>query len=920
MGRAIFYCVQCSKRVSDTDLENLKAFRVGDRILCKACAPDSVKSQTTKKTPTASTSTRTKSAGTSVTMKSVSAPIPATPPAEAPAGRSKMLLIGGGAAAAVLIAIVLFFVFRSAPAPAKPPVDVPDTSSGGVKPPTTTDQKPVDPKEAASKADLEKAREFSKTHPDDLPGRLKEYNELVWRWEGTDVARESAKEAAVVKALIMDKVGGWMAELEQAIKPMLDAKQFHAAVKKIEELKPTHDLPEWRLAAEKRASELYVLGRRMAEESDAKKLDEKTPLIPEGKDKPAAKALSEEGKGYQAKWDSAAARATARDFAGAALEVEQALPGLKEADLKAEAEDDLALFRQAGAVAKASLDYLRQRPRGGGLSVGYRDAGGAVKRAGGAVLQIDAERVELRAGKGSVFIDWADVTSSTLAEIARQGKFDPRTLAALCLVEGEAEAAREYKAELGAKWWAYAEGARAKLPKADPAERSAREVYAAAEKSYRTMDTRGAAIDGYRSLRNDYGATALVKLYAERIFRRSDAGREYYWAPADFAAEGTLKLAKSGKLESVKDSDDRDTLLNFAELDFAALAGQTYRCWILVGACCEETFLFYYQGSELTDTDPKTKKKLACEPGTNYAVSVKHGIRNLKKLHDDHKPKGAKVHPKTAARWEWVEITLPKYAGPGGKKLRFMTNQAGFSIGGAVVSATRKAPPAEAEIKELEKARSLDDPPMPVDPDLVAWWTFDEGGGDQAIDLSGKGHLGKLVGDAKWTEGRIGGAVQVAGNRSGIEVADAEDLRVTGDLTLAIWVRKAAEVGDWVCILGRGTPAQRNFGIWLEAKSKKYMFQQFGGADINVYGQKLVETGQWVHLAVTIEGDMIRVFHNGAPDGQQARTGKPWAGPAPLGIGYAMQHTALTGAVDDVRIYRRALSADEIKAVYDLGK
>jgi len=209
---------------------------------------------------------------------------------------------------------------------------------------------------------------------------------------------------------------------------------------------------------------------------------------------------------------------------------------------------------------------------------------------------------------------------------------------------------------------------------------------------------------------------------------------------------------------------------------------------------------------------------------------------------------------------------------------------------------------------------------MPVDPDLVAWWSLDEGGGDQVVDLSGKGHGGKFVGDVKWVEGKLGGAIQVAGNKSGIEVADTEDLRIAGDMTLTIWVRKTAEVGDWVCILGRGTVEQRNYGIWLEAKTQKWMFQQYGGANINVYGQKLVEVGQWVHLAVTTEGDTVRVFFNGVQDGQQQRPGKPWVGPATLGIGYAMYHTALTGAVDDVRVYRRALSADEVKSLYDLGK
>ena len=351
-------------------------------------------------------------------------------------------------------------------------------------------------------------------------------------------------------------------------------------------------------------------------------------------------------------------------------------------------------------------------------------------------------------------------------------------------------------------------------------------------------------------------------------------------------------------------------------VDFAALPGQTYRCWIWVGACCEETFLFYYQGSEVSDVDPKTKKKISVEPGSSAAVPVKHSIRNLKKTHEDHRPKGAKAQPKTAARWEWVEVALPKYASPGGKKLRFMTNQAGFSIGGAIVSAVRKGAPLESEIKDLEKVRTLDEPPLPADPDLVGWWTLDEGFGSTVNDFTGKGHVGKITGDVKWCEGKIGGALRVNGGFSGIEIADAEDLRIPGDLTMALWLRKDAEVPDWVCVMGRGLRDDRNYGLWVQPTTRRYMYQQLG-AKIDVYGQKLIEVGKWTHLAVTIEQDLIRLYFNGAFDGQAKRSGRPWADAAPLGLGYAMYHTGFKGALDDVRLYRRALTGDEVRALYE---
>jgi hypothetical protein len=913
MGKAIYYCVQCSKRVSDSDIESGKGFRVGDRILCADCAPADVKTVTSKRLPAVP---RPKPGSTSAMPK---VPHPEAPP---PPPRNRMLVVGGGVLVVLLVMVVLVVLLTR-----EHPADRPSANSDRPAPSesgsaSTPKQQASVSREDSARGDLAKARAFAAAHPDDLSARLKEFNDLVWKWEGTDAGREAAREAAAVKAIIQEKVNGWMAEVEEKIADLLKSKQYAAASKKVEELKPSHDLPEWRLAAEKRASELYVLGRKLAEEEDAKK---KAGDPRPGEDTPAVKPLSEEGKGQLARWEAAAAKATARDYAGAIADLERSLPGLKETDVKSEAEGDAALLRKVAALVDESIGALRQRPRGGLLTLQLRDASGAPKRVSGAILQADAERVELRVGRDSVFADWSEVASTTLTDLAQKKPFDPRALAALCLLEGDAEAARAFQVEFPPKWWTYAEGARARLPKPDPAERSARNQYCAAENEYRSMETRAAAIERYRSLRADFAATSLVKAYSERIVRRSDAGKEYYVSPVDFHSEGSLRLAKSGKLESVKDSDDKDTLLNFAELEFAALPGQSYRCWIWVAACCEETFLFYYQGSELSEVEPKTKKKIAVEPGSGFAVPVKHSIRNLKKTHLDHKPKGAAQHPKTAARWEWIEVPLPKYASPGAKKLRFMTNQAGFSIGGALVSATRKAPPSEADIKDLDNARKLDDPPMPVDPDLVGWWSFDEGAGGVVADLSGKGHAGKFVGDAKWGEGKIGSGLHIEGLKSGVEVADAEDLRIPGDLTMALWVRKAAEPKDWVCIMGRGTWERRNYGLWLDSRAPRYMWQQYdaqGGkvSDINVYGKKTVEVGKWVHLAATIERDLIKVYLDGELDNQGRRPAAPWAEAAPLGIGFAMGHSALKGDLDDVRLYRRALTADEIRAVYCMGR
>lgn len=900
MGRAITYCVQCSKRVSDTDLETGKAYRIGDRILCKACAPDQTKTPPTKKTP------RPREHGTSVTLKTQPQPAPVAPAAPVDPRRKNLILIGGAAGAAAILLLVLILVLTrsgSPPAVSLPP-EPPTPPPGHAVP-------PADSKASASRADLEKARSFAKAHPDDPAASMKEFNEIVWKWEGTEAAAEAAKEAAAIKAGVLEKVKGWMAEAEAQIKDLREKGELRAAARKLEALKPSRDLLEWRQALEKRASELFVEAVKAEERRSA---EEERPAAATPS-KPVEKAVSEEAKAYPSKWEAAVGRATARDYAGAVAELERLAAAAKDEDVRAEATRDAAELKTLTAFLKTTMDALKKKPRGGSLSLHARTASGETKKLGGLILQIDSERVELQGAKGSVFVEWEDVASSTAAEAAPPSKSEAPFLAQLCLLEGEVEAARTYPAEIAPKWWAFGGRARSLLPKADPGEKSAREVYYSAERAFRSMETRVAAIEGYKTLRTDFGATSLVKAYAERIARRTELGKEYYFAPADFHEEGTFRLSKAGKLESVKDSDDPDTLRNVAELEFAALAGVGYRCWLWVGACCEETFLFYMQGTEVMDTDPRTRKKIPCEPGSNVASPVKHSIRQLKKTHAEHKPKGAKEHPKTAARWEWIEVPLPKYAAAGGKKLRFMTNQAGFSIGGAVVSSTRKAAPVEAELKDLEKDREVVEA-LPVDADLVAWWPLDGGG----LDATGKGHDAKVVGAVQWAEGKFGGAARFTAPGPTLRVEDAEDLRFSGDVTLALWMRKEGETGDWSCLLGKGEKQQRNYCLWLEASTRQILFQQYGDAAVGLKSQAAVPDGAWTHVAATVEGAKATLYINGVKDGEQARKGAASVVNFPIGMGWACEHGTFLGLLDDVRIYRRALSAGEIRALADLPR
>lgn len=142
-------------------------------------------------------------------------------------------------------------------------------------------------------------------------------------------------------------------------------------------------------------------------------------------------------------------------------------------------------------------------------------------------------------------------------------------------------------------------------------------------------------------------------------------------------------------LRSSDYTDPFDTLLNYAEFSFKASAGRKYRCWIYVGGCCGQTLQAWYQATDLTVREPAGKGELvAVEPGGQVALPVKTLIRGL-----DRACGGSCMDGKPS-RWGWLELNLPEYGTAGLKKVRLLTNRKGFAVAGAVVSATRKKPPA----------------------------------------------------------------------------------------------------------------------------------------------------------------------------------------------------------------------------------
>jgi len=100
---------------------------------------------------------------------------------------------------------------------------------------------------------------------------------------------------------------------------------------------------------------------------------------------------------------------------------------------------------------------------------------------------------------------------------------------------------------------------------------------------------------------------------------------------------------------------------------------------------------------------------------------------------------------------------------------------------------------------------------------LVGHWRLDEGAGTVAVDSSGNGHNGELLGNPQWVEGVHGGALQFAGNPDKVDVPYSEQLNPDGEFSASVWASvDAGGSGHRSPITSRDDYPQRGYIIYCE--------------------------------------------------------------------------------------------------------
>ncbi|WP_052436196.1 LamG domain-containing protein [Georgenia sp. SUBG003] len=196
-------------------------------------------------------------------------------------------------------------------------------------------------------------------------------------------------------------------------------------------------------------------------------------------------------------------------------------------------------------------------------------------------------------------------------------------------------------------------------------------------------------------------------------------------------------------------------------------------------------------------------------------------------------------------------------------------------------------------------------------------WLLDEGAGTTAADSSGLGNHGRAQGTVAWGPGRTGSSLVLDGSSGYVQVPDSGSLDVSGAMTVAAWVRPQALATQYV--VKKATNGTRD-GFELSLSSSGAGFfrlnEDTAGDRYRVNATSAHTLGAWVHLAGTYDGTTMRFYVNGVQQGSVAGPSSVAVNSLPLGIGAEPGgYRKLRGGLDEVHLYDRALTAEEITAL-----
>lgn len=208
---------------------------------------------------------------------------------------------------------------------------------------------------------------------------------------------------------------------------------------------------------------------------------------------------------------------------------------------------------------------------------------------------------------------------------------------------------------------------------------------------------------------------------------------------------------------------------------------------------------------------------------------------------------------------------------------------------------------------------------------LAGYWKLDDGSGTSATDASTNGSTGTLTNGPTWTTGQIGGAVSFDGTDDYIIETGTTQYKFTSSFAFGGWFKSTAnEDNRPVAGFDSGSSDRYNLVIDNSGVESLGCNVRLTGGLISATLTTTVVTNSWYHLYCSYDDSLkvVTLYANGAKvatssTGSGSLTDRGF-GLQKFAIGRSngSSYTYWTGIIDEVHLYNRALSSEEIAKLY----
>lgn len=206
---------------------------------------------------------------------------------------------------------------------------------------------------------------------------------------------------------------------------------------------------------------------------------------------------------------------------------------------------------------------------------------------------------------------------------------------------------------------------------------------------------------------------------------------------------------------------------------------------------------------------------------------------------------------------------------------------------------------------------------------LMGYWSFDEGTGDTAIDVSGNGNNGDIRGPTRTENGAINKGLKFSGKRDTVVIDENNKLQFddTNAFSFSVWMKWDGGTAKGSQGIIRNLYSKKGYGLYLNNDGRVTI--SIGNGNKNEYIKSNAIDTSWHHVVAQWDGEKLSLYidkdlvNNTHLDDffitketyKYLEFGNNW--------GYTDDINGFHGMLDEIRIYNRSLSYYEVKQLYN---